>query len=125
MRLRPGVAIDLGTVNTLVSVTGRGLVIEEPSAIAVDRATSTMVAIGHEADDFGRADSAFLDRHDARYTLTVDGDRVYARMGFPDISSEQEVAISRLVCLPWLLLFWLWDAIESPFYHRWNRGRYS
>jgi rod shape-determining protein MreB len=44
------VAIDLGTVNTLVSVTGRGLVIEEPSAIAVDRATSSMVAIGHEAD---------------------------------------------------------------------------
>jgi len=50
MRLRPGVAIDLGTVNTLVSVTGRGLVIEEPSAIAVDRATSSMVAIGHAAD---------------------------------------------------------------------------
>ncbi len=50
MRLRPGVAIDLGTVNTLVSVSGRGLVIEEPSAIAVDRATTSVVAIGHEAD---------------------------------------------------------------------------
>src|ERR1022692_4171503 len=34
MRLRAGVAIDLGTVNTLVCVTGRGLVLEEPSAIA-------------------------------------------------------------------------------------------
>ena len=50
MRLRPGVAIDLGTVNTLVSVAGRGLVVEEPSAIAVDRSTNSMVAIGHEAD---------------------------------------------------------------------------
>mgnify|MGYP003694273363 CR=1 FL=1 len=34
MRLRAGVAIDLGTVNTLVYVAGRGLVIDEPSAIA-------------------------------------------------------------------------------------------
>jgi rod shape-determining protein MreB and related proteins len=50
MRLRPGVAIDLGTVNTLVSVSGRGLVVEEPSAIAVDKSTSTVVAIGFAAD---------------------------------------------------------------------------
>jgi len=50
MRLRAGVAIDLGTVNTLVSVRGRGLVVEEPSAIAVDRATGQTVAAGREAD---------------------------------------------------------------------------
>jgi rod shape-determining protein MreB len=50
MRLRAGVAIDLGTVNTLVSVRGRGLVVEEPSAIAVDRATGRTVAIGRDAD---------------------------------------------------------------------------
>ena len=50
MRLRAGVAIDLGTVNTLVIVTGRGLVIEEPSAIAVDRATGRVAAVGMAAD---------------------------------------------------------------------------
>jgi rod shape-determining protein MreB len=50
MRLRAGVAIDLGTVNTLVSISGRGLVVEEPSAIAVDRATSRTVAVGRAAD---------------------------------------------------------------------------
>ena len=50
MRLRAGVAIDLGTVNTLVSVRGRGLVVEEPSAIAVDRATGRTVAVGRDAD---------------------------------------------------------------------------
>jgi rod shape-determining protein MreB len=50
MRLRAGVAIDLGTVNTLVSLRGRGLVIEEPSAIAVDRATGQAVAVGRAAD---------------------------------------------------------------------------
>jgi rod shape-determining protein MreB and related proteins len=50
MRLRAGVAIDLGTVNTLVYVAGRGIVLEEPSAIAIDRATGRVVAVGHAAD---------------------------------------------------------------------------
>jgi len=48
--LRPGVAIDLGTVNTLVIVPGRGLVIEEPSAVAIDRATGRVAAVGTPAD---------------------------------------------------------------------------
>src|ERR1700682_4300105 len=38
MRVRAGVAIDLGTVNTLIYVAGRGIVVEEPTAIALDRA---------------------------------------------------------------------------------------
>jgi rod shape-determining protein MreB and related proteins len=50
MRLRSGVAIDLGTVNTLVYVAGRGIVIEEPSAIAISRATGGVVAVGAAAD---------------------------------------------------------------------------
>jgi rod shape-determining protein MreB and related proteins len=50
MRLRAGVAIDLGTVNTLVCVIGRGLVLEEPSAIAVDRTTGKVAAVGLAAD---------------------------------------------------------------------------
>src|SRR6266516_6537 len=50
MRLRPGVAIDLGTVNTLVSVAGQGLVVEEPSAVALDRATGSVADVGKLAD---------------------------------------------------------------------------
>jgi len=50
MRLRSGVAIDLGTVNTLVYVTGRGIVVEEPSAIAISRTTGRVVAVGAAAD---------------------------------------------------------------------------
>jgi rod shape-determining protein MreB and related proteins len=50
MRIRGSVAIDLGTVNTLVWVAGRGLVLEEPSAIAVDSATGAVAAIGTSAD---------------------------------------------------------------------------
>jgi rod shape-determining protein MreB and related proteins len=50
MRFRGSVAIDLGTVNTLVWVAGRGLVLEEPSAIAVDSVSGTIAAIGTAAD---------------------------------------------------------------------------
>jgi rod shape-determining protein MreB len=50
MRIRGSVAIDLGTVNTLVWVAGRGLVLEEPSAIAIDSTTGSIAAIGTAAD---------------------------------------------------------------------------
>jgi rod shape-determining protein MreB and related proteins len=50
MRLRSSVAIDLGTVNTLVWVAGRGIVLEEPSAIAIDTAVGKVAAVGEAAD---------------------------------------------------------------------------
>jgi rod shape-determining protein MreB and related proteins len=50
MRVRGSVAIDLGTVNTLVWVAGRGVVLEEPSAIAIDTAVGTVAAVGSAAD---------------------------------------------------------------------------
>jgi rod shape-determining protein MreB and related proteins len=50
MRFRSGVAIDLGTVNTLVYVVGRGLVVEEPSAIGVNRMTGQVEVVGQAAD---------------------------------------------------------------------------
>ena len=50
MRIRGSVAIDLGTVNTLIWVAGRGIVLDEPSAIAIDSGTGAIVAIGSAAD---------------------------------------------------------------------------
>jgi rod shape-determining protein MreB len=50
MRIRGSVAIDLGTVNTLIWVAGRGVVLDEPSTIAVNSATGAIVAIGAAAD---------------------------------------------------------------------------
>ncbi|HTW01365.1 MAG TPA: rod shape-determining protein [Streptosporangiaceae bacterium] len=61
MRLRPGVAIDLGTVNTLVYVSGRGIVLEEPSAIAIDRRTGRVAAVGHAADALAGKDPEDVD----------------------------------------------------------------
>ena len=43
------IGIDLGTANTLVMVRGRGIVINEPSVVAIDRTTKRVLAIGTEA----------------------------------------------------------------------------
>ena len=43
------VAIDLGTANTLVYLRGKGIVLNEPSVVAVDRTTAKVIAVGKEA----------------------------------------------------------------------------
>lgn len=42
-------AIDLGTANTLVYVKGEGIILTEPSIVAVHKGTSQVLAVGHEA----------------------------------------------------------------------------
>ena len=42
-------AIDLGTANTLVSVRGKGIVIREPSVVAIDKNDERILAVGIEA----------------------------------------------------------------------------
>jgi rod shape-determining protein MreB len=50
------IAVDLGTANTLIYVKGQGLVLNEPSMVAVDARSGQVVAVGHEAKRmWGRA----------------------------------------------------------------------
>ncbi len=42
-------AIDLGTANTLVYVRGEGIVLNEPSIVAIHQADNSVLAVGHEA----------------------------------------------------------------------------
>ncbi len=44
-------AIDLGTVNTRVYARGRGIVVNEPSAVALDDSTGKVQAVGKEAKE--------------------------------------------------------------------------
>ncbi|MFA7653612.1 MAG: rod shape-determining protein [Candidatus Magasanikbacteria bacterium] len=50
-RFRKEIAIDLGTANTLFYVKGRGIVINEPSVVAVNMRTEQILAVGNEAKD--------------------------------------------------------------------------
>src|SRR3990167_6277638 len=45
------IAIDLGTANTLVYVRGKGIVINEPSVVAVNQKTNQVVAVGSAAKE--------------------------------------------------------------------------
>ena len=44
-------AIDLGTANTLVYARGRGIVVDEPSIVAINKKTNKVAAVGHEAKE--------------------------------------------------------------------------
>ena len=41
--------IDLGTANTLVYLRGKGIVLREPSVVAINRNTNKVLAVGEEA----------------------------------------------------------------------------
>jgi len=47
--LSKDIGIDLGTANTLVYVKGKGIVINEPSVVAINKKTGQVLAIGKEA----------------------------------------------------------------------------
>jgi rod shape-determining protein MreB len=42
-------AMDLGTANTLIYLKGRGIVLNEPSVVAIDQENHQVIAVGHEA----------------------------------------------------------------------------
>ena len=49
---RKQIAVDLGTANTLVYVPSRGIVIDEPSVVAIDTVQDRIIAIGSSAKEY-------------------------------------------------------------------------
>tara|TARA_B000000609_G_scaffold65653_1_gene48979 strand:- start:154 stop:417 length:264 start_codon:yes stop_codon:yes gene_type:complete len=43
------IGIDLGTANTLIHVSGKGVILEEPSVVAMDMEAGVPIAVGEEA----------------------------------------------------------------------------
>ena len=71
------IGIDLGTANTLVYLTGQGIVLNEPTVVAVTAEDNRVVAVGHEAKEMlGRTPSNIIalrpmrDGVIADYTIT-------------------------------------------------------
>lgn len=59
--LRKNIAIDLGTANTLVWVAGEGLVVNEPTVVAISSEDNKVVAVGEEAKRMlGRTPEALI-----------------------------------------------------------------
>jgi rod shape-determining protein MreB and related proteins len=70
------IAIDLGTVNTLIQVKGGGLVVNEPSVIAVRADNGRVVSVGAEAKQMiGRAPHGVIVVQPMRDGVIADVDR--------------------------------------------------
>lgn len=52
------IGIDLGTANILITVKGKGIVLQEPAVVAIDNISKKILAVGHEAKEMlGRTPS--------------------------------------------------------------------
>src|SRR5262249_18129894 len=68
-------AIDLGTANTLVYVSGRGIVVSEPSVVASDVDTGTVHAVGADAERMiGRTPATIAATRPLRHGVIADFD---------------------------------------------------
>jgi rod shape-determining protein MreB and related proteins len=67
--------IDLGTANTLVYVSGKGIVLQEPSVVAIDQEKKELLAIGEEAKQMlGRTPSKVIALRPLRDGVIADFD---------------------------------------------------
>jgi hypothetical protein len=62
-RFSQDMGIDLGTANTLVHVKGRGVVLREPSVVAIDRNTGQVSSVGRSRQADGGPHSRSHRRH--------------------------------------------------------------
>src|SRR5689334_4843580 len=75
--LRPvrDMAIDLGTANTVVHVRGRGIVLSEPSVVAIDERTGEVHAVGADAQRMiGRTPATISADRPLRHGVIADFD---------------------------------------------------
>ena len=48
------IGIDLGTANTLVTIRGKGVVLREPTVVAIEKKSNKVIATGEEAKEMLR-----------------------------------------------------------------------
>ena len=73
------IAIDLGTANTLIWLSGRGLIINEPSIIAKSTQTGKVLAVGNQAKEMlGKTHQGIETIRPLRDGVIDDFDAVYS-----------------------------------------------
>jgi len=77
------VGIDLGTANTLVAVVGKGIMINEPSVVAVRKKTKEVLAVGKEARQMiGRTPASVIAVRPLRDGVITDFDTTQAMIRY-------------------------------------------
>jgi rod shape-determining protein MreB and related proteins len=97
----PELAIDLGTANTLVFARGRGIVVSEPSVVAIDELSGRVQAVGEDARRMiGRTPATIRAIRPLRHGVITDFDITAAMLRY-FIGRVGGAAFSRVVlCVP-------------------------
>lgn len=98
------IGIDLGTANTLVHVKGKGIVVREPSVVAIDKTTNKVLAVGNAAKEMiGRTPGNIVAIRPMKDGVIADFDITQAmlRSFIKAVSSSGSIMKPRVVvCIP-------------------------
>src|SRR3989344_3192325 len=76
-------AVDLGTANTLIYVSGKGVVVREPSIVAQHKKTKRVIAIGQEARKMiGRTPASLITVRPLKDGVISDYDTTLAMLSY-------------------------------------------
>lgn len=97
------IGIDLGTANTNVYVEGKGIVIGEPSVIAIEKQTGDIVAVGTDAQNMiGRTPGSIVATRPMKEGVIADFDTTAAMMEYftGKVRGRFSSKPSVIVCVP-------------------------
>ena len=100
---RRRIGIDLGTANTNVYVEGKGIVIGEPSVVALDKNTGEVVAVGEEGKNMiGRTPGSIVATRPMKNGVIADFDTTAAMMEYfiNKVSGRFSPKPSVVICVP-------------------------
>lgn len=67
IRIGSSISMDIGTANTMLLVKGKGIVVREPSVVAIEKYNQNVLAVGNEADEMlGRTPDNIMAIHPIR-----------------------------------------------------------
>lgn len=98
------IGIDLGTANTLVFLKGKGIIAREPSVVAIDTKTDTVLAVGKQAKDMvGRTPGSIVAVRPLKDGVIADFDVTAAMLKYFIKKSVRSLFFSKpkvVICIP-------------------------
>ena len=108
------IGIDLGTANTLVFMKGKGIVMREPSVVAVDVRTDTVLAVGTQAKEMiGRTPGSIVAVRPMKDGVIADFD-ITATMASGKLEFWFGVTDEVMVTTDWAQLFFQVPVTKKP-----------
>src|SRR5215207_7173097 len=97
----PDIAIDLGTANTLVFVKGWGVILSEPSVVAVDTKTDNVVAVGSAAKQMiGRTPGNIVATQPLKDGVIADTEVTEKMLSYFIVQARSKRGLSRYLLRP-------------------------